>query len=153
MMSIIGTYISTAAERPEMVQCPFCGVAGRPPRHLLTSYERCFVLLDRESLGFGHCLVVPVVHRPTLYDLPRPDHDAVFAAARSFAPRLAAATGSRAVGYVAFGTGLPHAHLHLVPMSDAAVLTEPRPRQLGEDELAAQAGRLRLALGEKSGGG
>lgn len=77
-----------------MAPCSSCEMACAPPPHLVATYGPVFVVLDRESLAVGHSLIIPRAHRPTVYDLPRPDHDALFAAARSLAPRLAAATQS-----------------------------------------------------------
>ncbi|MGI0015369.1 MAG: HIT family protein [Nitrososphaera sp.] len=130
-----------------MAECPFCQLVreGLPP-HTLYADDTFFVILDRESLGPGHCLIVPRRHVARIYDLDNNEYSALFQLARKLAVRLQDITGSKAVGYVAFGTGLPHAHLHLVPHSDPRVLSHPNPRKLSEDELEPEARRIRPLL-------
>ena len=130
-----------------MEHCPFCAIdaVGLPPHGLLED-EQCFVVLDRESLARGHCMVIPRRHAPSVSELPASENRHVFDLARWLAPRLARATGTKSVGYVAFGTGLPHAHLHLVPMDDSSVLLTPRPTLLDDEELAVSARELRHQL-------
>jgi histidine triad (HIT) family protein len=131
----------------DVAGCPFCELLGDGlPAHAIWEDGTCFVLLDRESLGFGHCMVIPRRHVGTVYDLPEDDYCAVFRVARELAPRLARATNQHAVGYVTFGTGLPHAHLHLVPMSQDSVLSAPRPTLLSDDTLTSHAQQLRSIL-------
>lgn len=115
------------------VVCPFCAypVHGLPG-HAVFSDELCYVILDRESLGFGHCLVIPTAHADTIFDLPEAAYEAVFRTARRLAPSLSRATGRRCVGSVSFGVGMPHAHLHLVPMDEQGTLLRPEPRLLSE---------------------
>lgn len=130
-----------------MSECGFCRIiVGDQPPHVLLDAGLCMVMLSRDSLGFGHCLVVPKMHYPTVYGLPADYHDALFGLARRVAPVLAVATNRRAVGYVAFGTGVPHAHLQLVPMNDASLIIAPRPRRLSGNDLASQARELRPAF-------
>jgi histidine triad (HIT) family protein len=130
-----------------MEHCPFCVINAKGlPRHALLEDGECFVILDRESLAPGHCMVIARRHVPTVYELPESEYRHVFDVARWLAPRLALAAGTKAVGYVAFGTGLSHAHLHLVPMDDDSVLLVPRPTLVGDEELAASAGELRAQL-------
>jgi histidine triad (HIT) family protein len=130
-----------------MERCPFCFVSAEGlPGHAVFNDDECFVLLDRESLGPGHCMVVARRHVPTIYDLPESEYRHLFDVARWLAPRLAEAVGTKAVGYVAFGTGLPHAHLHLVPMDDSNVLLAPRPTLVDDAELADRAHQLRAHL-------
>jgi histidine triad (HIT) family protein len=134
-----------------MIDCTFCrliarGSAGAP--HLMYEDDSCVALLDRESLGWGHCMVIPKRHVGEVQDLDEREYLHLFLVARRLAASLKEATGARAVGYVAFGSGLPHAHLHLVPHDDPKILTEPRRylRRLSDDELTANAARLRPHL-------
>lgn len=128
-----------------MSVCPFCEIGGgRRPAHCVYDDEQLFVLLDRDSLGFGHCMVIPKVHVSKLYELPEEVRRAVFEFATRAASRLETALRVRAVALVAIGSGLPHAHLHLVPHDDPDVLIHPDRymRRKTDDELADDARRL-----------
>jgi histidine triad (HIT) family protein len=132
-----------------MATCPFCQIAkaGLPP-HGVYEDASFFIMLDRESLGFGHCMVIPKRHVVKVYDLNAHETSAFFALAQQFAIQLEHVLAVKAVGYIAFGSGLPHAHLHLVPHNDSRVLVYPHDyaRALSEEELQAQAERLRTLL-------
>jgi histidine triad (HIT) family protein len=129
--------------------CPFCQIAqaGLPP-HGVYEDASFFIMLDRESLGFGHCMVIPKRHVVKVYDLHAGETSAFFALAQRFAIELERVLAVKAVGYVAFGSGLPHAHLHLVPHTDSRVLVYPHEytRVLSDQELRAAAERLRALL-------
>jgi histidine triad (HIT) family protein len=122
--------------------CPFCDIVELGvPDHVLHWDENAFILLDRDSLGFGHCMVVPRCHVRQLHELPPAEY--VFELAKEIAPKLIRATGKQAVGFVAFGSGLPHAHLHVVPNDDPSDLLKPASESLTDAELAANAEHLR----------
>jgi histidine triad (HIT) family protein len=123
--------------------CSFCTILrdGLFPITVSTD-EFCFVPLDRQSLAFGHCMVIPRTHVRSVYELDPDTHQGVFSLAKRPAPRLARAAGRKAVGYVALGTGLPHAHLHLVPMDAHEVLLQPEPAAVSDDTLADWARQL-----------
>lgn len=128
-----------------MTECPFCEILRSGlPAHCLHEDERLFVLLDRDSLAFGHCMVIPKVHVEKVYDLPAELRERFFAFATGAAKRLERALAVKAVALVAFGSGLPHAHLHLVPHDEADVVMNPtrHVRHKTDDELAEDASRL-----------
>ncbi len=135
-------------------ECPFCRLISRSPAsvvpHLVYEDGLCFVLLDRQSLHWGHCMVIPKHHVREVHELAEEEYVSLFLLARHLAASLREATGARAVGYVAFGSGLPHAHVHLVPHDDPKVLIEPHNhlRHLSEDELADNAARLHPHLAQ-----
>jgi histidine triad (HIT) family protein len=118
------------------------------PPHGLFEHEDAFVMLDRRPLSFGHCMVVPKRHVVKLYDLPPHEHARVLALARRLARALEHALGCRSVAYLAFGSGLPHAHLHVVPHDDPHTVLEPlaHVHTRTDEQLARDAARLRGLL-------
>lgn len=129
--------------------CPFCQIAneGLPP-HGLFGNDTAFVLLDRKSLSFGHCMVVPRNHVAKLYELEPATYADLLLLAQSLAASLEKSLSSRSVAYLAFGSGLPHAHLHLVPHDDPNIVLEPlnHVRTLSDEQLEHDANRLRDVL-------
>ena len=124
-------------------ECDFCRISAEGlPAHGLYEDEQFFVMLDRNSLGLGHCMIIPRVHVGAVEELDPDSYQRLFALAARLSPRLKAATGRRAIGFVAFGLS-PHAHLHLVPMDDSDVLERPEPRRLEPHTLAQQAAGIR----------
>ncbi len=133
-----------------MADCPFCQLlTDGLPAHCLYENGRFFVLLDRASMGIGHCMVIPKRHAVTLYDLDESEYTACFLLAKKLTPYLQQATGARAIGYIAFGSGLPHAHLHLVPHNHPQEMLQEPQRVLSEAELQANTTFLKKFLPEK----
>src|SRR5258708_2488336 len=125
-------------DEERLPHCPFCGIAQITlPAHGLFEDESFFIILDRDSLGFGHCMVIPRRHVAKIYELSDSETSGLFALARKIAIQLENALGVKSVAYVAFGSGLHHAHLHLVPHNDPRVLEYPHEylRKLSDEEL------------------
>src|SRR5947208_1361392 len=98
------------------MKCPFCEIASHGlPAHGLYEDAHAFVIMDRGSLGPDHCMVIPRAHVPTLYGLDESTYAPVMGLVRRLARLLQRISGRKAVGLTAFGSGLPHAHMHLVP--------------------------------------
>ena len=131
-----------------MAACPFCQLAATPAAHELYRDDAFFIVLDRESLAFGHCMIIPKKHVTKVYDLSDEECAALFALAAKFARLLEVKLKVKAVGLVIFGSGLPHAHVHLVPHNDSRVLTHPHEylKQLSADQLSADARQIRILL-------
>lgn len=131
--------------------CPFCDiVSGGLPPHGLFEDDDTFVILDRKPLSFGHCMVVPKRHVVKLYDLSPPEHARVLALTQRLASTLEQSLECTSVAYMAFGSGIPHAHLHVVPHDDPSVVLEPLKHvdTRSDEQLARDADRLRETLPE-----
>jgi histidine triad (HIT) family protein len=129
------------------VPCPFCDLVRTGlPAHGLYEDESFLVILDRASLGAGHCLIIPKVHVRQTYELDERTYRDLFLLARRLAPRLQRITAAYAVGYIIFGSGLPHAHLHLVPHNSPAELEHPQVQLVSDEELRERAAYLRPLL-------
>ena len=95
------------------------------PQHSIYEDEYFFVMLDKDSLGFGHSLVIPKEHNEKVYELDDEKYKKLFELAKKLTQKLLRATGKKAVAYVAFGSGITHAHLHLVPHDNQDALINP----------------------------
>ena len=129
--------------------CSFCNIASDGlPLHGLFENNNSIVILDRKPLSFGHCMIVPKRHVVKLYELAPHEHANVLALAQQFASVLEQSLECRSVAYLAFGSGLPHAHLHLVPHDDPNTVLEPlkHVRTLTDEQLEREADRLRGVL-------
>jgi histidine triad (HIT) family protein len=93
-------------------------------------------------------MVIPKRHVVKVYELDEQEYVAVFDCARRLASQLERVLKVKAVGFVAFGSGLPHAHLHLVPHDTSRVLVYPHEyvKALSDEELQSVAAKLRALL-------
>lgn len=92
-------------------------IAGEIPSYKVAEDDRFYAFLDINPLQWGHTLVVPKQEVDYIFDLD----DVTLAAMQVFAKRVAKAIKSaipcRKVGEAVLGLEVPHAHIHLVPLT------------------------------------
>jgi histidine triad (HIT) family protein len=119
-------------------------IKGEVPCHKIYEDERTFAFLTIEPLQPGHTLVIPKKQVEFLWDLAADDYHAVMETSRMVALKIREVLSPKYVGEMVVGADVPHAHVHVIPFSDPAVMRLnshelPKP---GDDELAAIAKRL-----------
>ncbi|RYY81993.1 MAG: HIT family protein [Chitinophagaceae bacterium] len=112
-------------------------IAGEIPSYKITENERFFAFLDIFPLREGHVLVIPKVEVDKLYELPDEYLSGMLLFAQPIARAIEKAFGKR-VGMSVIGIEVPHAHLHLVPISSANDINFTQPKlKLSEEQLKA----------------
>lgn len=95
-------------------------IAGEIPSYRVAEDEKYYAFLDINPLSEGHTLVVPKREVDYIFDLD----EAEYAGLQLFAKRVAAAIEKsvpcKRVGVAVIGLEVPHAHIHLVPISSEA---------------------------------
>ena len=119
-------------------------VAGEIPSYKVAEDDRFYAFLDINPLQKGHTLVIPKQETDYIFDL---DDDTI-AGLQVFAKRVAkaikAAIPCRKVGQAVLGLEVPHAHIHLVPLTTEGDMDfsrkidtpEPEEMQRIADEIA-----------------
>ena len=114
-------------------------IKGEIPCHKVYEDEKVFAMLDIEPLSNGHVLVIPKKQVDLLWDLEQSDYDYLWQIAKKIAQKIQAEMKPIRVGVVVEGFGVPHAHIHLVPLYDKNVLrlhhgypTETSPEELAK---------------------
>ena len=128
-------------------ECVFCKiVAGKIPDYRVWEDDKFIAFLDLRPFSDGHTLVVPKEHYEYVFDMPLPKYGDLFTAARQVAPAIAKVTKAPRVGMVVEGFGVPHVHLHLVPIYHGNELDPHRAHQVSEEFLVEMQGKLKAAL-------
>lgn len=95
-------------------------IAGEIPSYRVAEDEKYYAFLDINPLSEGHTLVVPKREVDYIFDLD----EAEYAGLQLFAKRVAAAIEKsvpcKRIGVAVIGLEVPHAHIHLVPISSEA---------------------------------
>ena len=119
-------------------------VAGEIPSYKVAEDDRYYAFLDINPLRKGHTLVIPKQETDYIFDLD----DETIAGLQIFAKRVAkaikAAIPCRKVGQAVLGLEVPHAHIHLVPLTTEGDMDfshkidtpEPAEMQRIADEIA-----------------
>ena len=122
-------------------------VAGEIPCHKIAEDSEFFAFLDIHPVATGHTLVIPKEEVDYLFAID----DAKLGRMMAFAKRIARAQEQaipcRRIGVTVIGLEVPHAHIHLGPITHESGMYFDRPKGTPtNDELAATAAAIREKL-------
>lgn len=92
-------------------------IAGEIPSYKVAEDEHYFAFLDIFPLKKGHTLVVPKKEVDYLFDLDDETYLGLMAFSKRVALAIKASVPCNRVGVAVVGLEVPHAHVHLVPIS------------------------------------
>lgn len=121
-------------------------VNGEIPCHRITENARFLAFLDVRPIAEGHTLVIPKQEVDYLFDLDDDTLGGLLVFARPVARALKAVIPCARVGVVVAGLEVPHAHVHLVPMTQMSDLSFTHAKPAEHAALAVLAGRIRANL-------
>jgi histidine triad (HIT) family protein len=97
-------------------------INGEIPSHKVYEDDKTYAFLDIHPAQPGHTLVIPKTEVEFVWDLPDEDYTALMSTVKKVAARLKKVVGTPFVGEFIIGVDVPHAHVHLIPFSDAKQL-------------------------------
>src|SRR5215472_2698107 len=105
-------------------------IAGEIPSYKIAEHQKFFAFLDIFPLREGHVLVVPKTEVDNLFDLPADYLNEILAFAQPIAKAIEKSFRCNRCGISVIGLEVPHAHIHLIPISSANDLnfTQPKPK-------------------------
>lgn len=124
--------------------CIFCSIInGTIPARELWQNDSFFIMFDIKPLNPDHILVIPREHIDHVYDLSEALYTDLFLTARKAARILKQVTNAPRIGLVVEGFGVPHAHIHLIPIYHAGELDASRAKPADVEVLNKRAKELR----------
>lgn len=122
-------------------------VAGEIPCHKLAEDDEFFAFLDINPLATGHALVIPKEEIDYIFDLDDPLLGRMMAFAKRVARAQEAAIPSKRVGMAVMGLEVPHAHIHLIPITEESdMYFGGKKLEVTHDVLANTAARIKNAF-------
>lgn len=121
-------------------------INGEIPSHKIYEDDKTFAFLDIHPVTEGHVLVVPKKQIEFIWDLESEDYQAVMATVQKIGKHLRKALNVPYVGVRVTGVDVPHAHVQIIPFSDATELNyhPDMNDEPNHEALAALAERIRL---------
>ncbi|HJA87318.1 MAG TPA: HIT family protein [Candidatus Parabacteroides intestinavium] len=121
-------------------------VAGEIPCHKIAEDDEFFAFLDINPVALGHTLVIPKEEINYLFDI----EDAKLGRMMAFAKRVARAQEKaitcKRVGVAVMGLEVPHAHIHLIPITkESDMYFGGKKLELSQEELADIAAKIRAS--------
>lgn len=121
-------------------------INGEIPCYRVAEDERFLAFLDVRPLVAGHTLVVPKKETDYIFDLDDRTLADMMVFAKKVAKAMKEAIVCRRIGVAVLGLEVPHAHIHLVPMTSERDLLFTNPRVVVSDE---ENRRLAKAINER----
>jgi len=120
--------------------------AGEIPSYKCAESEKFYAFLDINPVTKGHTLVIPRKEVDYIFDMD----DADLAEFEVFAKKVARAMKQvmpcKKVAQVVLGLEVPHAHIHLLPMSSEADVDFKRHVEVSSEEQQAIAAKIFAAF-------
>lgn len=109
--------------------------AGEIPSYKVAETDRYFAFLDINPVQPGHVLVIPKNETDYIFDIEDDEYAGLQLFAKKVARALRRAVPCRKVGVAVIGLEVPHAHIHLVPMSKEGDLDITKKTTLPDAEM------------------
>jgi len=122
-------------------------ISGEIPCYKIAENDKFLAFLDAFPLCNGHVLVVPKLEVDYLFDLTDELLQEILLFSRPIAKAIEAAVPCTRVGISVIGLEVPHAHVHLLPISHIGDMDfrKERPRFTAE-QFEATAAAIRSKL-------
>ncbi|MBR6272971.1 MAG: HIT family protein [Bacteroidales bacterium] len=92
-------------------------IQGEIPCYKIAEDDRFFAFLDINPLSKGHTLVVPKQETDYIFNLEDDEIGAMMVFAKKVAKAIEKAVPCKRIAVAVIGLEVPHAHIHLVPIT------------------------------------
>jgi histidine triad (HIT) family protein len=121
-------------------------INGEIPAYKIYEDDRVIAFLDQHPQTPGHTLVVPKIQVDHIWDLDDSEYAYLWGVVKKIGSHIREVVKSPRVGVVVEGFGVPHAHVHLVPIYHGNDLKKPQDLDAKVDNVALSVMALRLKM-------
>lgn len=122
-------------------------VQGEIPCHKIAETENYLAFLDVMPLVPGHTLVIPKREVDFIFDLTDAELEGLMVFAKTISFAIKKAIPCKRIGISVIGLEVPHAHVHLIPISQMDDMNFSRPKlTIAQEELEAIASQIKSFL-------
>lgn len=122
-------------------------INGEIPCHKIYEDDSVLAFLDVHPINPGHTLVVPKKQIDHIWDLDDEDYQYLWKISKKIALHIKNTLKCPRVGVVVEGFGVPHCHIHLIPIYQGNDLKKPQEDKdtlIDHAALAEVADRLKI---------
>jgi histidine triad (HIT) family protein len=118
------------------MNCLFCEIIhAKVPAFTVWENDSFLAFLDIHPINPGHTLLIPKEHVEDVFAMSDETIENLFVTAKKLAPSLKKATSAKRIGIIVEGFGVPHVHVHLVPVNNGNELNPERAKEAAQEEL------------------
>lgn len=121
-------------------------VNGEIPCHKVCETDHCLAFLDINPIARGHVLCIPKQEVDYIFDLDDRSLCELHLFAKRVAKGLKKVCPCVKVGQAVIGIDVPHAHVHLVPLTKPADLNFANRVEISQEELSELARQIAAAI-------
>lgn len=122
-------------------------VAGEIPCYKIAETENHLAFLDVFPLAKGHTLVIPKKETDYIFDIADEEFSALQLFSKKVAKAIEKAITCKRIGVAVIGLEVPHAHIHLIPLTNVSDINFSRPKlNLTKEEFEDIAEKIRKKL-------
>ena len=111
-------------------------IAGEIPCYKIAEDDRYFAFLDINPLSKGHTLVIPKLEEDYIFKLDDEQLSGIILFAKKVALAIEKSVPCVRIGVAVIGLEVPHAHIHLIPISKESDMNFKNPKlKLSSEEM------------------
>lgn len=110
--------------------------------------EDFIAILDIRPITKGHTLLIPKVQVDKFYDLDDKTYTELFKLVKAFARKIEDTMQCVRTGIIIEGFGVPHVHIHLIPMNHGGIIDPKNNYEASKAELKEMGDLMRSSLKE-----
>lgn len=113
-------------------------IAGEIPSYKIAEDDNFYAFLDINPVSWGHTLIVPKQETDYIFDLSDSTLSDMMVFAKKVAGALKSVIPCRKIGVAVLGLEVPHAHIHLIPITKEGdmdfkhKISDPDPARMAE---------------------
>lgn len=121
-------------------------INGEIPAHKIYEDDRVIAFLEIHPIMSGHTIVVLKKQVDHIWDLDDTDYVYLWQTVKKIGSHIREVIGSPRVGIIVEGFGVPHAHVHLIPIYKGNDIKKSQDKNVEPDHkmLADMAARLKM---------
>lgn len=121
-------------------------IKGEIPCHKIYEDDKCIAFLDIHPQVEGHTLLITKDQVDRIWDLPDELYHHIWSVARKIEARITEVINPPRVGVAVEGFGVPHVHIHLIPLYEIGDFKKPQDLTAEPDNEALAKVAERLAF-------
>jgi len=121
--------------------------AGEIPSHKIAENDEFFAFLDINPVAKGHTLVIPKKEVDYLFDIEDEMLGRMMVFAKQVAKAMKSAMPCKRIGITVIGLEVPHAHIHLIPITNESDMSFSKEKlSVSQEELIQIASDIRKEI-------
>ena len=124
-------------------------IAGEIPCYKIAEDDHHFAFLDINPVNPGHVLVVPKREVSYIFDLTDEEYLALELFAKRVAEGMKEAVDCKRIGVAVIGLEVPHAHIHLIPITNEGDMSFSTKHTLPAEEMENFRSRISEAVARR----